>query len=84
MSEKQEDIIMNANLNEIFELVNPANNTIGGNRFPAHVIGAAEAVIYSALLAKSAYYEERGMISDGWFFSTVADLEENTTFSEKQ
>lgn len=74
---------MNANLNEIFELINPAN-TIGGNRYLAHAIGAAEAVIYSALLAKSAYYEERGMISDGWFFSTVADLEESTTFSEKQ
>lgn len=74
---------MNANLNEIFELINPAN-TIGGNRFLAHAIGAAEAVIYSALLAKSAYYEERGMIADGWFFSTVADLEESTTFSEKQ
>lgn len=74
---------MNANLNEIFELINPAN-TIGGNRYLAHAIGVAEAVIYSALLAKSAYYEERGMISDGWFFSTVADLEESTTFSEKQ
>lgn len=74
---------MNANLNEIFKLVNPAN-TIGANRFLAHAIGAAEAVIYSALLAKSAYYEERGMISDGWFFSTVADLEESTTFTEKQ
>lgn len=83
MSEKQEDIIMNANLNEIFELINPAN-TISANRFLAHAIGAAEAVIYSALLAKSAYYEELGMTSDGWFFSTVADLEESTTFSEKQ
>lgn len=74
---------MNANLNEIFELINPAN-TIGANRFLAHAIGASEAVIYSALLAKSVYYGERGMISDGWFFSTVADLEESTTFSEKQ
>lgn len=74
---------MNANLNEIFELINPAN-TIGGNRFLAHAIGSTEAVIYSALLAKSAYYEKRGMISDGWFFSTVADLEESTAFSEKQ
>lgn len=74
---------MNANLNEIFKLINPAN-TIGVNRFLAHAIGSTEAVIYSALLAKSAYYEERGMISDGWFFSTVADLEESTTFSEKQ
>lgn len=74
---------MNANLNQIFELVNPAN-TIGANRFIAHAIGASEAMIYSALLAKSAYYEERGMISDGWFFSTVADLEESTTLTEKQ
>lgn len=74
---------MNANLNEIFKLINPAN-TIGANRFLAHAIGSTEAVIYSALLAKSAYYEERGMISDGWFFSTAADLEESTTFSEKQ
>lgn len=74
---------MNANLNQFFELVNPAN-TIGANRFIAHAIGASEAMIYSALLAKSAYYEERGMISDGWFFSTVADLEESTTLTEKQ
>lgn len=74
---------MNANLNEIFKLINPAN-TIGANRFLAHAIGSTEAVIYSALLAKSAYYDERGMISDGWFFSTAADLEESTTFSEKQ
>lgn len=74
---------MNANLNEIFKLINPAN-TIGANRFLAHAIGSTEAVIYSALLAKSAYYDERGMISDGWFFSTAADLEESTAFSEKQ
>ncbi len=74
---------MNANLNEIFKLVNPAN-TIGANRFIAHAVGASEAMIYSALLAKSAYYEEHGMVSDGWFFSTVADLEESTTLTEKQ
>lgn len=74
---------MNANLNEIFKLVNPAN-TIGVNRFLAHAIGAAEAAIYSALLAKSAYYDERGLIPDGWFFSTVADLEESTSYTEKQ
>lgn len=71
---------MNANLNEIFKLVNPAN-TIGVNRFLAHALGAAEAAIYSALLAKYAYYDERGSSPDGWFYSTAADLEESTTYS---
>lgn len=80
---KREVFIMNANLNEIFKLINPSN-TIGVNRFLAHAVGAAEAIVYSALLAKSAYYEEREMISDGWFFSTVSDLEESTAMSEKQ
>lgn len=74
---------MDTNLDEIFKLINPAN-TIGVNRFLAHAVGSAEAVIYSALLAKSAYYKEHGMTSDGWFFSTAADLEESTSFSEKQ
>lgn len=74
---------MNANLNEIFELVNPAN-TIGANRYLAHAVGTAEAIVYSALLGKYAYYSEREMTTDGWFFSTVSDLEESTTLSEKQ
>lgn len=74
---------MNANLNEIFTLVNPSN-TIGVNRFLAHALGAAEAAIYSALLAKYAYYDERGLSPDGWFYSTIADLEESTAYSERQ
>lgn len=71
---------MNANLDRIVKLVNPAN-TIGVNRFLAHALGAAEAAIFAALLAKSAYYEEHGMCRDGWFYSTAADLEESTAYT---
>lgn len=71
---------MNANLDRVIKLVNPAN-TIGVNRFLAHALGAAEAAIFAALLAKSAYYAERGSSPDGWFYSTAADLEESTTYS---
>lgn len=71
-------------MNAIFKLLNPSN-TISVNRPLAHAVGLSEAVIYSALVAKWHYYSERGMLdSDGFFFSTVADLEESTALTERQ
>lgn len=71
-------------MNAIFKLLNPSN-TISVNRPLAHAVGLSEAVIYSALVAKWNYYSERGMLdSDGFFFSTVADLEESTALTERQ
>ena len=70
-------------MNAIFQLLNPTN-TISVNRPLAHAVGLAEAVIYGALISKWHYYSERGMLDDGWFFSTAADLEESTAFTERQ
>lgn len=75
----KEDKIMNA----IFQLVNPSN-TVTINRPLAHALGLNEAVIYGALISKFYYYSERGMLNDGWFYSTAPDLAESTALSERQ
>lgn len=67
----------------IFQLLNP-DNTMSVNRQLAHAIGLCEAVLYSALLSKYAYYEQRGMLDNGWFYSTAEDVEESTALSTKQ
>lgn len=70
-------------MNAIFQLLNPAN-TITVNRPLAHALGLNEAVIYGALISKFYYYSERGMLEDGWFYSTAPDLAESTALSERQ
>lgn len=65
-------------MDEIFKLLNP-DNTVTINRPLAHALGVNEAIIYSALIAKQIYYERRGMLDeDGYFYSTIADLNEST------
>lgn len=70
-------------MNAIFQLLNPAN-TITVNRPLAHAVGLNEAIIYGSLISKFYYYSERGMLDDGWFYSTAPDLAESTALSEKQ
>lgn len=68
----------------IFQMINP-DNTLSVNRRLAHAVGLQEAVVYSALLAKYAWYESQGRLAeDGWFYSTAEDLEESTALSVKQ
>ena len=67
----------------VFELLNH-DNTISVNRRLAHALGLSEAVIYAALLAKHAWYEQHGKLSDGWFYSTVDDMEESTSLTKCQ
>lgn len=69
-------------MNAIFQLINPSN-TITVNRPLAHALGLNEAIIYGALISKFYYYSERGMLDDGWFYSTAPDLDESTALSEK-
>lgn len=69
---------------KIFSLINP-DNTLSVNRRLAHSIGLCETVMYSAILAKYAWYEKNGRLTeDGWFYSTVADMEESTSLTEFQ
>lgn len=71
-------------MNAIFAILNP-NNTVSINRPLAHAIGLNETIVYGALLAKYQYYAENGSLYEGeWFYSTVSDLGESTTLSEKQ
>ncbi len=61
------------------------NNTVSFNRPIAHALGLGAAVVYSALIAKQVYYEQRDMLDgEGFFYSTIADLEESTSLSKRQ
>ena len=70
-------------LSAIIQLLNP-DNTISAHRMLAHAVGMTETIIYSALISKQTYYLNNNMLhNDGWFFSTIADLQESTTFGAK-
>ncbi|MCM1277319.1 MAG: DUF6017 domain-containing protein [Lachnospiraceae bacterium] len=71
-------------MDEIFKLLNP-NNTVTINRPLAHALGLIEAVIYSALIGKQSYYDGRNILDDdGYFYSTISDLQESTGLSRYQ
>ena len=65
---------------DIFEIINPTN-TLGVCRPLAHILGACETIVYNALLSKFRYYQKNDMLDDGWFYSTIPDLFESTSFS---
>ena len=70
---------MKSAMNQICSLLNP-DNTMTVNRLLAHAVGIPAAVVYTALISKYVYYEQNELIAeDGWFYSTVSDLEESTT-----
>ena len=75
---------MNAySLSSIIQLLNP-DNTISAHRMLAHAIGMTETIIYSALISKQTYYSQNGMLHEGgWFYSTICDLQESTTYGAK-
>lgn len=71
-------------MKEIIKLLNP-DNTVTLNRPLAHALGTNEAIIYAALIGKQAYYEQNAMLdANGWFYSTIADLQESTGLSRYQ
>lgn len=66
---------------KILERLNPTN-TGSFNRLIAHALGLDAAVIYSALISKREYYASRDMLdSEGWFYSTVEDMQESTSMA---
>ncbi|MDE6593513.1 MAG: hypothetical protein K2K57_10690, partial [Oscillospiraceae bacterium] len=70
-------------LSAIIQLLNP-DNTISAHRMLAHAIGMTETIIYASLIFKQTYYLQNNMLYEGgWFFSTIADLQESTTFGTK-
>ena len=67
-------------LSAIIQLLNP-DNTISAHRMLTHAIGMTETIIYSALISKQTYYLNNNMLHEGG--STIADLQESTTFGTK-
>ncbi|MCD7731050.1 MAG: DUF6017 domain-containing protein [Oscillospiraceae bacterium] len=69
---------------KILERLNP-NNTISINRPIAHALGLGAAVVYSALISKYEYYYKHNMLDEeGFFYSTIADLQESTSMGKCQ
>jgi hypothetical protein len=74
---------MNNNLSALFQLINP-DNSISINRYLAHAIGLNEALIFAALISKYTYYSNKNTLDqEGFFYSTIDDLEESTTLGRK-
>ena len=69
---------------KILERLNPTN-TGSYNRPIAHALGLGAAVVYSALISKYEYYYKHNMLDeDGFFYSTIADLQESTSMGKCQ
>ena len=69
---------------KILERINPTN-TGSYNRPIAHALGLGAAVVYAALISKQVYYEQHNMLDEeGFFYSTIADLQESTTLTKRQ
>ena len=69
---------------KILEQLNPTN-TGSYNRPIAHALGLGAAVVYSALISKWEYYYKHNMLGeDGFFYSTIADLQESTSMGKCQ
>ena len=69
---------------KILERLNPTN-TGSYNRPIAHALGLGAAVVYAALISKQVYYEQHDMLDEeGFFYSTIADLQESTSMGKCQ
>ena len=69
---------------EFLNLFN-SGNSISVNRPLAHAFGVNAAIVYGALLGKHLYYLQHDMLKDdGWFYSTIADLQESTSLTRRQ
>lgn len=58
-----------------------ADNFITVNRTVAKIVGLEAAVIFGELASESLYWSERNPDSDGYFYSTIENLEEKTLLS---
>lgn len=70
-------------LADFYMQLNP-DNTMTFNRLLAHSVGATETIILYTLISKYYYYERNSMLyEEGWFYVTIPDLHESSSFGEK-
>lgn len=61
-----------------------SNNYIVVNKQLARAFGLEEAVILGELASEMEYWQQRGELQDGYFFSTIENVKECTTLSDKR
>ncbi len=59
-----------------------SSNFIVLNKNVINVLGLEEALILGELSSEYDYWIKRGELDDGWFFSTVENIENNTTLND--
>lgn len=60
------------------------NNYIIVNKELMHLIGLDETILLGELCNESIYWEERDSLDDGYFYSTLENVEKATTFKPKK
>lgn len=58
------------------------SNYIALNKTMIKLLGLEEAVLLGELASELKYWEKKGQVEDGWFYSTVENIEENTSLSD--
>ncbi len=61
-----------------------SNNYIVVNKLLARAFGLEEAVILGELASEMEYWQQRGELKDGYFYSTIENVKESTTLSDKR
>jgi uncharacterized phage protein (TIGR02220 family) len=60
------------------------NNYIIANKTIARLYGLDEAILLGELASEYKYWQTRDELQDGWFYSTIENVKDNTTLSEKK
>lgn len=64
----------------IIELI-ASSNFISVNKVLAKKIGLEESILLGELASEYTYWQRQGQLQDGYFFSTIENIEENTTLN---
>lgn len=71
-------------LNMLFDLLR-SDAHVSVNKALMFAIGVNEALVFSELLSRQAYFQDRNQLDeDGYFFNTVDDLKSGTSLSDYQ
>lgn len=61
-----------------------SNNYIVVNKQLARAFGLEEALILGELASEMEYWQQRGELKDGYFYSTIENVKDSTTLSDKR
>jgi uncharacterized phage protein (TIGR02220 family) len=61
-----------------------SNNYIVVNKQLARAFGLEEALLLGELASEMEYWQQRGELKDGYFYSTIDNVKDNTTLSDKR